>query len=808
MKNFYALKTLLVAFVLSCFAVTAGAEEITFDFAANEWGLTLGSGNGETAAAGNITAPIEKNGVSLTFNQGGEGVTPPRMWNNKSAGQLRLYCDSQKGSNTMTVTAPTGSKVTKVVFTSTQGTLAVNETAVSDNTWSGDAESICFVVTKSIRIDKMVITLNGEGGGETPVEPVDPTPVDPVDPTPGDELSVLFSEPFDTGIGNFSLENKTLPEGLTYVWKHDSSNKYMKASAYNKGVFVTESWLVSPVIDLSKATDCTLSFVQMGNQFKTQSTGNTEEAADNMKSVCAVKVKAEGDTEWTNLTLDAWPTGKDWSKVTSTATDFAAFSGKKVQIAFAYSSTTEICGTWEILNVEIKGKGEAPVVTPEVTEYTSIAAMKAAATANGENIAYKFNDLLVTGVAQKGKNYSVYVTDGTDGMQFYGPNVPNVKKGDKISGSVTGSLVAYNTLTEISAADYTEVSVTSSDNAVTPVAATLVDVKDNTTKTYENLFVRLEGISFAASALENSNITMLDESDNELTLRDNYGVLGDFIFDETKTYNVTAVVVYYGGNPQLYPLSADDVEMITNLLPAETAWAAEEVAIEAGEAWTVDNALTTATDGAKTFTSSNEAVATVAEDGTITVTGYGHTTITVETAETAAYLASKASFELYVIEGKGTLAEPYSIADAAYFNGKVTDKVWVKGIIGGSYVSNKFNETAAAAVATNIALGTAEQNLPVQLPAGDVRAALNIKDNTENLGKTVWLYGNIETYFNVTGLKNVTDYSFDGQSGVTAIDGVSADTKKADTIYSLDGRRVQQPVSGLYIVNGKKVFVK
>lgn len=613
MKNFYTLKTLLVAFVLSCFAATASAESITFDFAANEWGLPLSSNEEGMADVGNITAPIVKDGVSLTFDQGGAS-THPRMWNSGGKGQLRLYGKNNAG-NTMTVSAPDGHKITKVVFEANNSSLSVNGVAVSNKSWSGEVESVVFVVTANIQITTITVTLDEE---------------------------------------------------------------------------------------------------------------DTDE----------------------------------------------------------------------------------PEVNPGLPEYTSIAAMKAAATAKGEEMAYKFDGLLVTGVAQKGKNYSVYVTDGTEGMLFYGANTPNVKKGDKISGTLTGTLTLYSTLTEISGADYTGVSVTGSDNAVTPVAATLVDVKDNTTKTYENMFVRLEGISFAADALSSSNITMLDESDNELVLRDNFGVLGDFIFDTAKTYNVTAVVAYYNGTPQLYPLSAADVEVVTNLLPAATAWDADEVVIGADEDWTVENALTTASDGAKTFTSSDESVATVAEDGSVTVKGFGHTTITAETAETAVYQGSKVSFELYVIEGKGTLEAPYTIADAVYFNDKAEGKVWVKGTIGGTYVGNKFNANAEEAVATNLAIGTAEQNLPVQLPAGDVRTALNLKDNPDNLGKTVWLYGTLETYFTVAGVKNVTDYSFDGESGVTAIDAVKAEKATDAAAYGIDGRRVQLPTGGLYVVNGKKVFVK
>ena len=42
----------------------------------------------------------------------------------------------------------------------------------------------------------------------------------------------------------------------------------------------------------------------------------------------------------------------------------------------------------------------------------------------------------------------------------------------------------------------------------------------------------------------------------------------------------------------------------------------------------------------------------------------------------------------------------------------------------------------------------------------------------------------------------------------TGIDGISENEKADGTYYDLQGRRIAQPAKGLYIVNGKKVFIK
>ncbi|MEE0804851.1 MAG: DUF6359 domain-containing protein, partial [Prevotellamassilia sp.] len=607
--------------------------------------------------------------------------------------------------------------------------------------------------------------------------------------------SDLWTSPFTANQGEFTVDNKVLPEGMASVWTWASASYGMKASAYmNNTTLASESWLISPVLDLSKATSCSLSFEQAANKFNSQ---------ENYIAACKVMVKESTATDWTELAYEGFPAGNSWTFVTSTA-DLKTYAGKSIQLAFVYTSTSEIAGTWELKDLTIEGNGSVEVEAPEipVPAYTTIAELKSVATATEATVKYEFTDLLVTGVCASGSNYNVYVTDGAEGLLLYGKNAPNCKTGDKISGSIESGLKLYNGLTEMTGVDYANVTVTSSDNAVTPLVLTMSEIGSNLKK-YENMLVKLEGITFGAEALVSKNITMIDENDCEMTLRDNFGVLADFIFDPLKTYNVTAFVACYNGNAQLYPASAEDVEVITNLLPSNVAWAKEEVAILSGEEWVVENAFSVEGDVRPTFSSSNEAVATVDESGVITVNGYGMAEITAEVAENETYLASKATFKLFVIEGDGTLQNAYTVADVLYFNGKVTDKVWVKGTICGTYESNALN-TNVGTVNTNLAIGTEECHLPVQLPKGDVRDALNLVANPDLLGKTIWLYGNLEQYFQKPGVKNVTDFSFDG---VTGIDAVKTETA-AKGIYLLDGRRVQQPVKGINIINGKKVVVK
>lgn len=158
----------------------------------------------------------------------------------------------------------------------------------------------------------------------------------------GDTTETYFSETFETSQGGFTVDNKTLPSDLTYVWKHDATNKYMKASAYaNSTKYATESWLISPEIDLTAATTAFLSFDHVMRYFGTANQDGT------------LKVTADNGTTWTDVTIPTYPDGSSWTFVSSGEISLASVVGKKIKLAFIYKSSTDAAATWEIKNVKV-----------------------------------------------------------------------------------------------------------------------------------------------------------------------------------------------------------------------------------------------------------------------------------------------------------------------------------------------------------------------------------------------------------------------------------------------------------------------
>ena len=122
---------------------------------------------------------------------------------------------------------------------------------------------------------------------------------------------------------------------------------------------------------------------------------------------------------------------------------------------------------------------------------------------------------------------------------------------------------------------------------------------------------------------------------------------------------------------------------------------------------------------------------------------------------------------------QGTEASPYTVTDAKTV--KTGTNKYIKGYIVG-YVPAKalneaiFGDASSAEIApTNILLAAKADEkevtncMPIQLPAGDLRTALNLKDNSGNLKKELIICGNIENYFGVPGLKSATYAKIDGK---------------------------------------------
>lgn len=138
--------------------------------------------------------------------------------------------------------------------------------------------------------------------------------------------------------------------GLSYIWKYD--DRYgMKASGFTDKAYKTESWLITPAIDLSRAKTPKLSFDQARRY-----------GVDFIKE-CFVKVSTDYAGDVTQCTWDSIPFNRDadgnyivpdgsnWNFMNTGEMDLTSYVGQKIYIGFVYTSTEDGAATWEFKNL-------------------------------------------------------------------------------------------------------------------------------------------------------------------------------------------------------------------------------------------------------------------------------------------------------------------------------------------------------------------------------------------------------------------------------------------------------------------------
>lgn len=156
----------------------------------------------------------------------------------------------------------------------------------------------------------------------------------------------IFEETFATGVGTFTIENKEMASALTFVWKHDNFKNpgYMKASAFKDSVsYASDSWLISPEIDLTAANAATLTFDHAINK------GDVA----HVKTNHLVNVSKDNGQTWTTLSGVSYPAGNSWEFSGSGDVNLSAYVGSKIKLAFQYKSSDGVSDTWEVKNVKV-----------------------------------------------------------------------------------------------------------------------------------------------------------------------------------------------------------------------------------------------------------------------------------------------------------------------------------------------------------------------------------------------------------------------------------------------------------------------
>ena len=171
-------------------------------------------------------------------------------------------------------------------------------------------------------------------------------------------VTLPYTEAFTSGKGKFSIVSVNVPAGLK-VWTFESS--CAKASAYvNDTFYATESWLVSPWLDLTEVNAAAVSF----DHFHRYTVNVEDELTFWAKS-------DEEGAGWKQLSIPNYASGEKSKYVDSGDISLAEYIGKKVKVGFKYTSTDAVAATWQIMNFSAHTVKVDPELSYETTEFTA-----------------------------------------------------------------------------------------------------------------------------------------------------------------------------------------------------------------------------------------------------------------------------------------------------------------------------------------------------------------------------------------------------------------------------------------------------
>ena len=361
------------------------------------------SGKGSPSNATVKEAAEGRSGKALEVEHKGKG---------KNAQNSRYHCDAlqlKAGNYTLSFYAKAASKGVvsggwhPTGATGVKGYNYGQELEVDNNEWKQftlqftldqDASIDVFVVNKkksegAVFFDDVTLTADGATPAPQPQPQPQPKPTpDPKPepqpmPDPKPEMPVgatVYEKALTDNLEGWTLQQGELTEGLKAVWEQHA--KYgLKATGHYGGKpgknADTEAWAVSPEVELKKT-----SFLTFEHAIGYKSDASTQ----------GLYIREGATGEWQPLEVKTWPGAKNFVYVNSGAIDLKAYTGKKVQFGFKYTSTTAGAATWEIKNFKVAEEPKA---------------VRQAHTTNGRTVIFDLNGRRVE-KAERG----VYIING------------------------------------------------------------------------------------------------------------------------------------------------------------------------------------------------------------------------------------------------------------------------------------------------------------------------------------------------------------------------------------------------------------
>ena len=383
----------------------------------------------------------------------------------------------------------------------------------------------------------------------------------------------------------------------------------------------------------SDKTNTTLSFGDLTS--KTLAIGENFTATPTLKA---------GETEVTGKTLTYKSSNEDVASVDADG-KVTALKGGSTTITATFAGDDTYNSSTASYNVN--------VAVNDIATLKSL--ITSTSTTNPQSFTLKLTDAVVT---YTNKN-SAYIQDASGAVYIYASN-HNLDTNQKINGFADVKACKFNGLNEITSWTLADEATVTDDGTFTVETVTLADLNDNY-ETYESKPVKVAGATVTKDFVNYSGEISQDETTfvvyNKGTSSVTLGSVGDNI-------DIVGYPAIYKDTKQLNLWKQSDIHKNSGKTATTMAFSESEIKVAAGS-----KDVTTPTLSLKagdddilagktiTYSSSDEEVAMVDEDGSIVLMGKeGTTTITATFAGDDTYAGATASYTLTVSKTATTMA--------------------------------------------------------------------------------------------------------------------------------------------------------
>ena len=316
-----------------------------------------------------------------------------------------------------------------------------------------------------------------------------------------------------------------------------------------------------------------------------------------------------------------------------------------------YSSAISVGVNMTIKAIAIKDAKSGPVATANYVINLPLTSMDAIFTkatdvkTTATDVNVTFGSWVISGVSTNGKQ--AYLTDGTKGLIIFDNSAAmGFNVGDVLTGTAACKVQLYNGASELTTlSSTTEGLSVATGGSVTPVVKAISDLSGINTGapvTINNVWFDGTNLTDGTNSIQPYNTLFAYEE-----------------FTENKYYNVTGIYLQFGSKKEILPRKAADIEELSISAPSMIWYTSNAKAVEIAANATHSIGLyeafapvfETNSEGAKTYSSTNESVASIdAATGELTVNGVGDTEIRCAVTANGDYAAGSQAFTLHVAE--------------------------------------------------------------------------------------------------------------------------------------------------------------